>query len=350
MDDPALIAISALTSFCLAALLVLTTDRHGRYSMDPTGGVQKFHAEPTPRIGGVGIYLALLLAAQLLPGEAPAHRILTTILVAGAPALFIGLLEDLTKRVGAQTRLLAIMGSGLLACGWSGVALTRVDVPVLDALIAHGPLALLFTSFALAGVANAINIIDGFHGLASGTTTIALLALATIAAQVGDAPLAAVALLLAAAVGGFGLVNFPWGRLFLGDGGAYFAGFSLGWLAVLLPMRNADVSPWASLLLCAYPVIEVVYSIARRSRSQCSPSAADRAHLHSLVALRIVQRRFTHLPKPLQSSAVSVLMWLGAAMPAGMAVALYSHTTALALCMAGSFLLYHCLYHRVSQL
>lgn len=348
MDATAAIATSAIASFSLAGLLVLTAGSHGRFSMDAPGAVQKIHLEPTPRIGGIGIYLALLMAARLLePGET--RHILTTVLIAGMPALLAGLLEDVTKRIGVAARLLATLGSGLLACWMSGVVLRQIGVPGLDALLAFGPFAALFTAFAVGGVANAINIIDGFHGLASGTTVIALLALAVIAALAGDPALALAALLVAAAVAGFWLVNFPWGKLFLGDGGAYFAGFALAWLAVLLPVRNPEVSPWASLLVCAYPIIEVVYSILRRRRAARSPGAPDRAHLHSLVGARIVQRHLRHLPPALQNSAVSVLMWAGALLPALAAVAFYRHTGGLVLCVAACVLLYHWLYRRVAR-
>jgi UDP-N-acetylmuramyl pentapeptide phosphotransferase/UDP-N-acetylglucosamine-1-phosphate transferase len=265
------------------------------------------------------------------------------------PALLVGLMEDVTKQVGVGLRLLATTGSGLFACWFSGVAVTHLQIPVLDAALAWAPAALLFTAFAVGGVANAINIIDGFHGLASGTAVIALLALASIAALVGDAPLALTAAILAAAIAGFWFVNFPWGKLFLGDGGAYFAGFSLAWLAVLLPMRNPDVSPWASLLVCAYPIIEVVYSVVRRYNKRQSAGAADRSHLHSLVATVIVQRRLSALHPTLQNSAVSVIMWVCAAVPALAAIAFHNRTGLLVICAVACVVAYHFIYRRVAR-
>lgn len=343
------VALSALASFLMATLLVLTAGSHGRFSMDAPGAVQKFHLQPTPRIGGVGIYLALLGAWALVPDES-AGGVLATILVAGIPALAVGLLEDLTKRVGVGARLIATMASGCLACWLSGVVLTAIDIPGIDLFLRIAPLAVLFTAFAVSGVANAINIIDGFHGLASGTVTLCLLALALIAASVGDTGLALPAMLMAAAVIGFWLVNFPWGKLFLGDGGAYFAGFALAWLAVLLPMRNPQVSPWASFLVCAYPIIEVLYSVVRRRHQRRSPGEPDRQHLHSLVAVRIVQRKLSHLDPTLQNSAVSVLMWVGAALPALAAIAFYDRPIVLALCAAACVLLYHIVYRHLARL
>jgi UDP-N-acetylmuramyl pentapeptide phosphotransferase/UDP-N-acetylglucosamine-1-phosphate transferase len=211
------------------------------------------------------------------------------------------------------------------------------------------PVAVLFTAFAVGGVANAINIIDGFHGLASGTATLCLLALACIAAHVGDTTLVLTAVVVAAAVAGFWLVNFPWGKLFLGDGGAYFAGFALAWLAVLLPMRNAGVSPWASLLVCAYPIIEVIYSIVRRLQRRQSAGEPDRRHLHSLVATQIIPKLLPGLHPTLQNSAVSVIMWVCATVPALAAIAFHQRTGLLVISAAVCVVAYHLIYRRVAR-
>src|SRR5687767_1236908 len=98
------IVATAFASFLVAEVLVLTAGSHGRFSMDRPGAIQKFHSRPTPRIGGIGIYLALLIASRLVP-DPGASRILGTILVAGVPALLVGLLEDVTKNVSVLVRL-----------------------------------------------------------------------------------------------------------------------------------------------------------------------------------------------------------------------------------------------------
>jgi UDP-N-acetylmuramyl pentapeptide phosphotransferase/UDP-N-acetylglucosamine-1-phosphate transferase len=342
------IASSALASFVLAKVLVLTADRHGRFTMDLPGAVQKFHSHPTPRIGGIGIYIALIVAWQSMP-EPQAAGVLGTILLAGIPALLIGLLEDVTKRVSVGVRLVATMASGALACWVAGIAVTHLDLPVADSLLRIAPIAMIFTAFAVGGVSNAINIIDGFHGLASGTATLCLLALACIAAQVGDTPLVLTAVVVAAAVTGFWLVNFPWGKLFLGDGGAYFAGFALAWLAVLLPMRNPGVSPWASLLVCGYPIMEVMYSIVRRLHLRRSAGEPDRRHLHSLVATQVIPKLLPRLHPTLQNSSVSVIMWMCAAVPALAAIAFHHSTVWLVSCAIAVVVTYHFLYQRVAR-
>lgn len=355
MIDPEL--LSAHTASLLAAvlgalaislLLVLTKHHHGHLTMDSDLGVQKFHVHPTPRVGGVGIYLGLVLA-WTLAAESGTRQMLGVILLAGIPALLCGLLEDVTKRVGVKPRLLATMASGILAWMITGTALTRVNIPGIDTIVALAPVGVLFTAFAVGGIANAINIIDGFHGLASGTSIIALLALATIAAQAGDPALAVVCLLVAAAVAGFWLVNYPWGKLFLGDGGAYFAGFAIAWIAVLLPMRNAQVSVWAGLLVCAYPVIEVLYSVARRYHQRQSPGAPDSRHLHSLIKIEVIRKRLPGANKVLQNAAVSPFVWAFALVPALLAVALYDNSAWLAGALLVSVVLYHITYQSLAQ-
>lgn len=337
-----------LCAFAVSLGLVLTKKHHGHLTLDSTIGVQKFHAEPTPRVGGIGIYLGVLLAWVVVHDKG-VRDILGIVLLAGLVPLACGLLEDLTKRVGVLPRLLATMLGGLVAWLVTGVALNRLDVPGLDWLMTITPVAVLFTAFAVGGVANAINIIDGFHGLASGTTIIALLALAAIATQAADPQLAIACFLVAAAIGGFWLVNYPWGKLFMGDGGAYFSGFALAWLAVLLVVRNPQVSVWAALLVCAYPVIEVLYSVARRCATRQSPGAPDSGHLHSLIKMKVIRPRLEPLgvDKSVRNAAVAPVMWAVNSVLAIAAVAWFQRTAVLLTAILACALLYHFCYRRL---
>lgn len=340
-------AVTLAVGFALAQAIVLSAHKHGHLTMDLPTGVQKFHSDPTPRVGGIAIYLALATAWLLVPGSGE-RQILGVVLAAGLPAVFVGLREDITKNVSVRTRLLVTMGSGGLAALITGVGLTRVDIPPADMLLSMWPVAVLFTAFCVGGVANAFNIIDGFHGLSSGTLIISALGLAAIAHSLGDPALAMAAVALAAAVGGFWLVNFPWGKLFLGDGGAYFAGFALAWLTVILLVRHPQVSPWASVLLCGYPTVEAVYSIFRRRRLRQSPGQPDRNHLHSLVATQFVQPRLAHLPPNLRNAAVSVLMWGCAVVAVTPAVLFPTQGNLLLGVLAGCFVAYHLVYRFVA--
>ncbi|RYG07881.1 MAG: glycosyl transferase family 4, partial [Burkholderiales bacterium] len=127
-DYAGALTATVLCALGISALLVLTKRHHGHLTMDSAIGVQKFHTHPTPRVGGLAIYLGVVMA-WAVAAEAGVRQILGVILVAGLPALLCGLLEDVTKRVGVLPRLLATMASGILAWQLSGMALTRVDVP-----------------------------------------------------------------------------------------------------------------------------------------------------------------------------------------------------------------------------
>lgn len=297
-----------LSCFLLCVLLVLSKGWHGALTMDHTDGVQKFHTAPTPRVGGIPIVLGLVVAWVQAPPSVQA--MLTPILLAGLPAFVFGVAEDITKRVGVLQRLVATMASGLLAWWITDHALSRVDIWGVDWLLSLTLVSVLFTAFAVGGVANSINIIDGFNGLASTMSTLGFVGYAMIAWQVGDQDLAGVSLVLAACVWGFFWVNWPFGKLFLGDGGSYFIGFALAWVAVLLIERNPSVSAFAALMVCVHPVTEVLFSIYRRRIRQENPGMPDRLHFHSLVKRRYVARWFRGYSNDVRNSITGALIGL----------------------------------------
>lgn len=295
-----------VSSFVFCLLLVLTKQWHGVYTIDSSIGIQKFHTLPTPRIGGVPIVLGLIVAWGKAPEEV--KQLLTPILIAGLPAFLFGVAEDLTKRVSVLQRLLATMASGLLAWWITDYSLTRLDIWGLDWLLSFTMISVIFTVFAVGGVANSINIIDGFNGLAGIISTLAFIGYALIAWQVGDITLASTSLVLAASILGFFWVNWPMGKIFLGDGGSYFIGFSLAWVAVMLIERNSGVSAFAALLVCVHPVTEVLFSIYRRRTKQANLGHPDRLHFHSLVRQRYVRRWFSRLSCDARNSVTGLLV------------------------------------------
>lgn len=331
--------LTSLVSFAACLLLVTTKKFHGRFTLDASHGIQRVHSMPTPRVGGLGIYLSLL-GADLMLSDTQTGTLLTYMLLAGLPAFVVGFMEDLFKRGEVWGRLSATFVSAVLAWWLFDLSLTHVNVPGFDILLTWLPFSVAFTALGVAGVANAINIIDGFNGLASGTVMIASAALGLIAYQSGDTALAGACLVLVFAVLGFGAMNFPLGKIFLGDGGAYLLGFMLGWLAVMLPMRNAEVSPWASLLACGYPVIEAVFSLMRRIQRKTHFGEPDRLHLHSLLKSRLIRKRWGHLPQVLQNSATSVPLWGFSLLMAWPAVVFAGQTDILLLCFVAALLSY----------
>lgn len=332
----------------VAVFLVLSKDWHGHFSMDGTAGVQKHHVNPTPRIGGVAVMCGLV-AVWLFATES-VKQVLGPMLIAGLPAFAAGLIEDVTKKVGVLPRLLATMFSGAVACYITGVAMRNTGVDMLDQLLAFTPVAVLFTAFAVGGVANAVNIIDGFNGLASGSMAIMLAAMGLIGLHVGDLPAAAICFSVALVAIGFGAVNWPLGKIFLGDGGAYLLGFLLAWLAVLLPMRNPSITAWATMLVCAYPVLEVAFSVQRRrKREGHHPGQPDKAHLHHFIHRRVVHKIFPAQRAELKNGLTSPFCWLYAALPSGWAVVFAKDPAMLALGMVIAVVTYALVYARLTQ-
>lgn len=345
--------ISVLDSFCIgfgvslliSVLIVFTKRWHTRFSADELHGIQKIHTHPTPRIGGVPIVLGLIASVLASPPEL-STKLLPWVLSA-APAFAFGLLEDLTKRVSIYLRFSAAMASGVLAWQLTGYALTSINVWGIDWLLKFTIFSVLFTAFSVSGIINSINIIDGLNGLASSMVMWAMLGIAVLASNLGDTFLASACLTIVACVLGFFVLNWPLGKLFLGDGGSYLLGFLLAWACVLLVERNHAVSPFTALLFCAHPVIEVLFSIYRRKLRNQRLDHPDRSHYHSLFNRRSMQRLMPNSDVTLRNSVSGVLIGGLSVLPAILAQWVYSSTIYSLCCFVGFFIGYVILYQRM---
>jgi UDP-N-acetylmuramyl pentapeptide phosphotransferase/UDP-N-acetylglucosamine-1-phosphate transferase len=283
-------------SIAVSLLIVLSQKWHGGLSHDhDLNGVQKVHTTAVPRIGGLavfaGVLLGLLIFRRINPELMNPARCkdILLLLCASLPAFLAGVIEDMTKRVSVRARLSATALSAVIASALLGATVNELDLWGVDALLAFTPFAVLVTAVVVAGGSNAINIIDGFNGLSGSTIVIMTAGLAAVAVQNGDVLVGLLGALGIGATLGFLALNYPRGKLFLGDGGAYFLGFWVSEMAVLLLVRNPAVNAWQVLAICAYPVIEVLFSIYRRRVIQnVSPGAPDALHLHTLVFRRLV--------------------------------------------------------------
>lgn len=329
------LSIAFLVSIVVTLLVVRYEHLHAHITADhDMDGIQKFHATAVPRVGGIGVIAGLIcgeLAKLFLEPEVAGFGFL--VILAAVPAFAAGLLEDLTKRVSVSKRLLATALSaavgGLVLGGW----LTHLDVPGIDYLMAFGVVSVLVTCFAVAGVANAFNLIDGYNGLAGMVAVIILGGLAYVADQVGDRSIMIAAYATAGGILGFLVWNYPRGLIFLGDGGAYLIGFLVAELSVLLVARNPQVSPWFPLLLALYPIFETVFTIFRRVViGKTHPGLPDAAHLHQLIYRRVVRWAVGDdcVKKKTQRNALtSPYLWIMASLTVVPAVLFWNNTIAL---------------------
>ena len=344
---------SLFVSILLTGWAVRAARQGGSLALDhDTSGPQKFHDQPVPRVGGIGILGGVMAGAGLMLWlSRPVGELAAMLLACAVPAFAVGLIEDLTKRVSPSKRLLATAVSAGLAFWLLGAQITRTDIPGLDTLVSFGAGALLVTVFAVAGIANSVNIIDGFNGLSSMCVIIMLSALAYVGFQVNDVAVATLALMGIGAVLGFFLWNFPAGLIFLGDGGAYFLGFYVAEVAILLLVRNPSVSPLFPLLVCVYPVFETLFSIYRRRfLRSVPPSMADGIHLHSLIYRRVLRwavggRGARTLTR--RNSMTSPFLWLLCMMSVVPGIFFWDNTALIAAALALFGVSYVVLYWRI---
>jgi UDP-N-acetylmuramyl pentapeptide phosphotransferase/UDP-N-acetylglucosamine-1-phosphate transferase len=343
-----ILLVASFLAALVATLLLVRSATHGGMSADhDLSGPQKFHARPVPRVGGVAVFAAVVVGALTaqLSGN-PDASLLWLLIATAIPGSAFGLAEDLTKGVSPRRRLFFTGVSAALGIWLLDALITRTSIPGIDTATQFLPFAVALTIFVVTGVANSINIIDGFNGLASLCVLMMVLALAYVAFQVNDTFVLSACLIVAGATLGFFLWNFPAGLIFLGDGGAYLLGILLAELAVVLVHRNPEVSPMFGLLLCSYPIFETLFSIYRKKFLRgMSPGLPDGIHLHMLVYKRLMrwavgstrERR-----RVARNSMTSPYLWLLCLMSVLPAVLWWNDTAILSvflLLFVGSYLL-----------
>lgn len=316
-------------------------------------GPQKFHVIPTPRIGGLPVLLGVLAAwmGGLVTGLVAVHE-QGALLVAAMPVFLVGLTEDLTKRVSPLARLLAAFFSALLAILLLDIYLMKLALPGIDDVMLGMPFfAMLLTIFSVGGVCHAINIIDGYNGLMGGVALLISGALAYVAFKVGDQSVLFACMGLAGAVAGFLIWNFPRGLIFAGDAGAYFVGFMLAELSVLLVFKHPNkVSPWFPMLLMIYPVFETIFTIYRRRRRKLAAALPDSMHFHQIIYKRLVRwmvgsTEVKHLVD--RNSLTAPYLWGVGMFSVVPAMLLWQYEWALQLGCLLFTLVYLWLYHRI---
>lgn len=235
------------------------------------------HNSPTLRTGGILIFLGFLFG--LLIGKPNLYSDYPLLTVCTVFIFTLGLFED-KYHLGAKLRLI-LQGS----IAYFFIIGTRHVLVDLGVFTLPAFLQVPFTVFAIVGVTNAFNMIDGMNGLSSGLGVVAATSLGIIAYQHGDHEVFRIALIFAGALAGFMAFNLQ-GKIFMGDSGSYFLGFMISILAVMLVTRNPSVSPFAPFMVIAIPIFDTLFAIYRRRRLNMSPFKADRRHLHHILRRR----------------------------------------------------------------
>jgi len=310
-----------LASVVGSVLIVATKPWHGRWTTRTAATGHSTHSKSIPRVGGIAMLAGLVLARY----QQPDLLLLQHVVGLGLVVFGIGLIEDLTHSISARHRLFICLIAGALAAGYGGYVVRGVGVPLVDAALGVHQVAVVFSAFAIAGLCSAVNMVDGKNGLAAGSVALSLAGVCALALQNGQADLAQSSVMFMYVIAGFLAINWPWGRLFMGDCGAYLLGFALALCLIDLAVAS-KVSPWVSLVLVMAPVTEVLHSVWRRARSGQAIDSPDTLHLHNLVRDVVVDRVFAKLGKTSRNSCVAPLLLLMQLPSTAMAVAFAGST------------------------
>lgn len=300
---------------------------------------QTLHKKSFSRFGGVGIFASLIIVSFYDGGEN--YEFLRLTLLCSMPIFFLGILDDMTLEIKPVIRLLVVFPSALLAHFFLGTEAYSLEIPFIDSLFNFKVFSIFFIYFALAGMTNAFNMLDGVNGniLLYSLTICAV----TLFMQSTDFDISLNYFFVAmffSILGVFAL-NFPFGRIFLGDGGAYFLGIALS-IGIIKYYQVNNLSPWYVLTMFIYPFVDVVFSIIRRIISKVSALEPDNKHLHHLIYKKTTQ---AGLKSENAKHAVCTLFTFVFYTPFLIAANFFSENTLGLMGISGIFVLfYFCLY------
>ena len=268
---------------------------------------RKVHDLSVSRLGGIAVagsfLISIFLESKLNLFDVYVDLILILFVI------FV-LIEDVKGILKPSHRLSAIIVCSFLLVSELDLSISNLGVPILDSFLENLTVSILFTTISLSLLANGFNLIDGFNGLTASFSVMVLTILMTVANEVLDPEIYLLSKILLLSTLGFFILNFPFGKIFLGDAGAYFLGLITGVLALLLAQRTETISYWFVLALFIYPIYELVFSmIRRRFHEKTKTSQADDLHLHHLIYKEVVDCSYFSR-KEFCNSTTSIIMIL----------------------------------------
>ena len=307
-----LCAISFFFSLFFILVARYIFDRRGEKDLN---AIQSAHDDIVPRLGGLAVFLTIFLFFCTLNSEFLTPILSTDfdfgsfnfLMVSVFPIFFIGLIEDLGFSMKPFKRLMASIISGALVIWYFEVWVQGLGIPLLDNLLSFGLIGITFTLIATSGVVNAFNLIDGLNGLAGFTGIATAISLSFIAFEINQVELLRFLFIFSACILGFMFLNFPVGKIFLGDAGAYTIGHLLVWSAIILVNQSSDVSPFAILLIFFWPVADTLLAIWRRWKNKKRADQPDRLHFHQ-VLMRFLEIRFFGRAQRRRSNPVATII------------------------------------------
>jgi len=245
---------------------------------------RKVHTTPIPRLGGLGIFLGLLIGYMLF-GE-PSER-MNSILIAGFIIVITGIIDDI-KPLRAREKFIGQLIAACVITFYGNLVLT--DMSAFGFYVEFGFLSYPVTIFFILGCINCINLIDGLDGLAGGISAIYFLTIGIIATMKYQFGLEFIlCFIMMGSCLGFLVHNFHPAKIFMGDSGSMLLGLSIAVVA-LLGFKAATLSSLViPLLVLAIPILDTLFAILRRKLKGESIATPDKFHIHH----QLLNRNFT---------------------------------------------------------
>jgi UDP-GlcNAc:undecaprenyl-phosphate/decaprenyl-phosphate GlcNAc-1-phosphate transferase len=242
--------------------------------------IQRVHKNEVSRLGGLFIYI--FIASIALLGFIQ-EKLIASIMISAIPFMLIGVKEDIFHNTSPRFRLITMVISCLIFFYLNPIDFPVIDFPYLGNLILLQPIGIVFFTFSILVVMNGMNLIDGMNGLFGLTAILQLLSLASISFFYGDSELVFLTMIFIAPLIVFLCFNFPFGKVFGGDTGAYFYGFVNAILTIYIFGKYNQLLSWLAVLILFYPSFELLFSFIRKISKDSSPLAPDNQHLHTLI-------------------------------------------------------------------
>jgi UDP-GlcNAc:undecaprenyl-phosphate GlcNAc-1-phosphate transferase len=276
-----------LAALGIVLLLTPGVGRLGRLLgvVDDPGDRRRIHVLPIPRLGGVALFLGILVPSLAFLALEGVWR---GIVLGAALATTVGLVDDV-RRVPWWAKLGGQFGAAGIAIGF-GVTIDRFTFPFVGVHEIPEWVGAPATFIWIVALMNMVNFLDGLDGLAAGLAAIAGSTFAVIALSLGTTEAAVLSAIVAGACFGFLRHNFYPARIFMGDSGALLLGFVLATVSIQGLLKTAaTVALFFPLLVLAIPILDTSFVVARRLKHGEKVFAADQAHLHH----RFLRRGFS---------------------------------------------------------
>ncbi|MBD1383006.1 glycosyltransferase family 4 protein [Metabacillus arenae] len=249
--------------------------------------VRKVHQKVMPTLGGLAIFIGVAVgyfASGLYENK-------MTGIIAGALIIIItGMLDDFME-LSAKVKLLVQTAAAIIVVS-TGMTIEFLNIPFLS-VIDLGLWAYPVTVLWIVGITNAINLIDGLDGLAAGISAIIIGTIAVMAGLLGKSLILSLAVILLASTLAFLFYNFHPAKIFMGDTGALFLGYSISILSLLGLYKSVTLFSFVvPIIILGVPIFDTLCAIIRRIVNKKPISAPDKSHLHHrLMAIGLSHRK-----------------------------------------------------------